>query len=69
MLQLAGVCVGGSMQGAVRATFRAISSNLASGVVVDGCYPFNAAPTLAPVGASRLAQRRGRNQPKSSTEV
>jgi len=55
------------MQGAVRATFKAISNNLTSGV--DGCYPFGAAPMLAPVGASRLAQRRGRNQPKSSTEV
>jgi len=28
-----------------------------------------AAPVLAPVGTSGLAQRRGRDRPKSSTEV
>jgi len=51
------------MQGAMRATFKAINNN-----TVGGGYDCLAV-TLAPVGASHLAQRRGRNRPKSSTEL
>jgi len=43
------------LQGAVKATFKALNQNAVS--------------ALEPVGASRLAQRRGKNRPKSSTEV
>lgn len=43
------------LQGAMKATFRALTDNNA--------------PVLSPVGASHLAQRRGKVRPKSSTEV
>lgn len=43
------------VKGAVTATFKALNQN--------------AIAALEPVGASRLAQRRGKNRPKSSTEV
>ena len=42
-------------QGAMSATFKAINAS--------------PKPALEPVGASFLAQRRGKNRPKSSTEV
>lgn len=45
------------VKGAMKATFKAINNTS------------SVAPLLAPVGASRLAQRRGRDRPKSSTEV
>jgi len=45
------------VKGAMKATFHALKINT------------NSKPALAPVGASRLAQRRGKNRPKSSTEV
>ena len=43
------------LQGAMSATFKAINAS--------------PKPALEPVGASFLAQRRGKNRPKSSTEV
>jgi len=39
----------------MKATFRALNANNT--------------PILEPVGASHLARRRGKNKPKSSTEV